>query len=171
MIKIPNTTQKPRFYIAVNRKEAFSSWDTIEEARACLNRFKAEAPDDYKHVMGIIETNEDAIDYRDHIFHAKGIKPIERHTGGMKDGDNVYVATTCNQGIFFYLISFRLWNECESRDRTISEAIEALFPAQEDDIYDEPEVTEHARLFLHLIDLLKFVEKHGLKIVNSREEH
>jgi hypothetical protein len=167
MIKISNETAT-RFYIATNHDEAFSSWATIESARECLERFKTKAPEDYEHIIGIIETPANAPG--GYIFHAKGIKPIERIPTGMKDGYDVYVIINYDQGFHFYLISERLWVESQNTLKNICEVIDKLFPPQEDDIADEPEVTEHVRYFSHLHNLLDFVKEHHMRIVSSNEQ-
>lgn len=61
-MKIPYSTKKPRYYIAISNTKAFSSWDTYEEAIDCIDRFKKEAKidsdilNDLKLILGIIET-------------------------------------------------------------------------------------------------------------------
>ncbi len=169
-MKIPTRTEKPRFYVAIDLEEAYSSWDTIEEARASLERLKANSPNEYADVMGIIETTPDGTDIRDHIFHAKGLKPIDRIPGGMVDGGDAYVITVYDQGFHFYLVSERLWIASKSTLKRFTDIVDSMFPAQEDDIADEPEVLEHVRRFSYLYQLLNFVEKHNMKILGSYEE-
>jgi len=60
-MKIPPNTTKPRFYVAYSDKEAFSSWDTLEDAKACVDRFKngdSYALKDAAKIIGIIETSQ-----------------------------------------------------------------------------------------------------------------
>lgn len=169
-MKIPLRTERPRFYVATGLYDAFSSWNTIEKARACLDRFKTEAPKDYARIMGIIETGPDCTDVRNHIFHAKGLKPLQRIPGGMVDGGDAYVITTHDQGFHFQLVSERAWVDTQNTLKPITDVIDKMFPAQEEDIFDEPEVLEHVRVFHNLKHLLNYVEKHGMKIVNTFEE-
>ena len=169
-MKIPIQTKHPRFYVATGPDEAFSSWNTIKEARACIERLKNNVPEDYKRIIGIYETIPTGTDIRDRIFHAKGIKSIDRIPGGMKDGCNVYVIVHHDQGFHFYLVSERPWVESQNTLKSICDVINSMFPAQEDDIFDEPEVTEHVRLFSYLHHLLAFVESHHMKIVSSNKQ-
>lgn len=169
-MKIPIHTEKPRFYAATNLDEAFSSWDTIEEARASLGRFKSIAPKKYEQIIGIIETTPDGTDIRDHIFHAKSLKPIDRIPGGMVDGGNAYVVTVFDQGFHFHLVSEKLWTESQNTLKRFNDIVDSLFPAQEDDIADEPEVLEHVRRFSRLDQLLRYIEKHNIKILGAYEE-
>lgn len=60
-MKIPHNTKKPRFYVAYSHNEAFSSWDTLEDAKACVDRFKngdSYALKDTAKIIGIIETSQ-----------------------------------------------------------------------------------------------------------------
>jgi hypothetical protein len=169
-MRIPVSTKRPRFYVATGLYEAFSSFGTIRAARACLERFKTEAPGDYQHIRGIIETGPNSTDVRSHIFHAKGLKPIKRIPGGMVDGGNAYIITAYDQGFHFHLVSKRIWVDTQNTLNHISYVIDTLFPAQEDDIADEPEVLEHVRVFHSLKPLLDYVEKHRMQIINTFEE-
>lgn len=63
-MRIPPATIRPRFYVASSMTAAFSSWSTLEEARASYQRFKetAAAPDAYHvnvsafaEIIGIVE--------------------------------------------------------------------------------------------------------------------
>jgi len=56
-MRIPSVTTKPRFYVATSRKEAYSSWDTLEDARACVLRFEEHDPKGAARIIGIIETS------------------------------------------------------------------------------------------------------------------
>lgn len=60
-MKIPHNTKKPRFYVAYSQNEAFSSWDTLEDAKACVDRFKdgdSYVLKDAEKIIGIIETSQ-----------------------------------------------------------------------------------------------------------------
>jgi len=60
-MKIPSNTNKPRFYVAYSDDEAFSSWDTLEDAKACVDRFKdcdCYVLKDAVKIIGIIETSQ-----------------------------------------------------------------------------------------------------------------
>lgn len=56
-MRIPPYTAKPRFYVATSAKEAYSSWDTLEDARASVLRFEEHDPEGAKLIVGIVETN------------------------------------------------------------------------------------------------------------------
>ena len=169
-MRIPVRTERPRFYIATGLYDALSSWGTIEQARKCLTRLKIKAPEYYARTIGIIETGPDCTEIRSHIFHAKGLKPIERIPGGMVDGGIVYIITTYDQGFHFQLVSERIWVDTQNTLKRTTDVIDNLFPAQEDDIADEPEVLEHVRVFFNLGRLLDYVAKHQMKIVSTFEE-
>lgn len=64
-MKIPKTTQKPRFYVATSMDHAYSSWNTVEEAVATWGRLRDEAERDPKHykadfeaVIGIVRVDQ-----------------------------------------------------------------------------------------------------------------
>lgn len=59
-MRIPKHTIKPRFYVATSHKEAFSSWSTLEEASACVLRFKKFDKTLYAEIIGIIKTDTSA---------------------------------------------------------------------------------------------------------------
>ena len=40
-MKIPLSTKKPRFYVASSMHEAYSSWDTLEEALESMSKILA----------------------------------------------------------------------------------------------------------------------------------
>ncbi len=46
---------KPRFYVATSPKEAYSSWDTLEDAWASVLRFEEHDPKGAAEIIGIIE--------------------------------------------------------------------------------------------------------------------
>lgn len=53
-MRIPKTTQKPRFYVALSLTEAYSSWGSLLEAQASIGRF--EETDPYRRkIKGIVE--------------------------------------------------------------------------------------------------------------------
>lgn len=54
-MKIPIYTQKPRFYVAISLDEAFSSWNTLEEAKGSIARFPQGDPD-LRKIGGVVET-------------------------------------------------------------------------------------------------------------------
>lgn len=55
-LNIPKHTVGRRFYVAKNDKEAFSSWDNLEDALECVNRFRYHDPEQYDLICAIIET-------------------------------------------------------------------------------------------------------------------
>lgn len=56
-MRIPLATARPRFYVATTEKHAFSSWDTLEEALACITRFREHDPlGDLEKIQGVIQT-------------------------------------------------------------------------------------------------------------------
>lgn len=65
-MKIPQTTKRPRFYVATSLDHAFSSWGTHEEARASYLRWAALVSDtaaiagprdrDFAQIVGIVVT-------------------------------------------------------------------------------------------------------------------
>jgi hypothetical protein len=60
-MKIPPNTKKPRFYVAYLDSEAFSSWNTLEDAKSCIDRFRSGgsyALADAAKIIGIIETSQ-----------------------------------------------------------------------------------------------------------------
>ena len=60
-MKIPPNTKKPRFYVAHSDNEAFSSWNTLEDAKSCIDRFRngdSYALADAAKIIGIIETSQ-----------------------------------------------------------------------------------------------------------------
>jgi hypothetical protein len=61
-MRIPKHTEKPRFYVAIGDHEAFSSWSSLEEARASVRRLQDFATHesnhyaaDYARITGIVE--------------------------------------------------------------------------------------------------------------------
>jgi hypothetical protein len=163
-MKIPDTTQKPRFYVATSRAEALSSWDTVEEARACIKRLQTHEPDQF--IMGIVTTDSNG-----RGFISKYQKPLTPIPGGMSPGGVAYVVTSYDQGIHFHLVSWVVWDEYMSKiNNTIDSAIDKLFPAQEDDFLDDPEFKKHVVRFGSLWKLLKHIENHQLTISSTHEE-
>jgi hypothetical protein len=60
-MKIPSNTKRPRFYVAYSYNEAFSSWDTLEDAKSCIDRFRngdSYALADAAKIIGVIETSQ-----------------------------------------------------------------------------------------------------------------
>jgi len=60
-MKIPPNTKKPRFYVAHSDSEAFSSWNTLEDTKSCIDRFRSGdsyALADAPKIIGIIETSQ-----------------------------------------------------------------------------------------------------------------
>ena len=53
-MKIPKSTQKPRFYVALSLKEAYSSWGSLLEAQASIARFDEKDPFRSK-IKGVVE--------------------------------------------------------------------------------------------------------------------
>ena len=53
-MRIPKTTQKPRFYVALSLTEAYSSWGSLLEAQASIGRFEEKDPFRSK-IKGIVE--------------------------------------------------------------------------------------------------------------------
>lgn len=53
---IPRTTTKARFYVATSEDHAFSSWDTLEEAVACINRFHESGDPNADQIRGVLQT-------------------------------------------------------------------------------------------------------------------
>lgn len=64
-MKIPDRTKKPRFYVAYSMTHAFSSWDTLVQARACVERMKILGGKDAKKLFLVIQTGQ-----HDHLGHA-----------------------------------------------------------------------------------------------------
>jgi hypothetical protein len=58
-MKIPFRTKRRRYYVASEDGGAFSSWDSFDEAKECIERFKTHNPNDYQKVAGIIRTSDD----------------------------------------------------------------------------------------------------------------
>jgi len=56
-MKIPDQTKSPRFYVALNKDEAYSSWNTYDEAVDCIERFKQYKLDMLQNIAGIIEVS------------------------------------------------------------------------------------------------------------------
>jgi hypothetical protein len=54
-MEIPESTKKPRYYVAVSEKECLSSWGSMEEATNCIERFRG--TEDYKKILGIIRVS------------------------------------------------------------------------------------------------------------------
>jgi len=57
-MKIPDRTKKPRFYVAYSMTHAFSSWDTLAQAHACVRRFKKLGSADADRLFLIIQTGQ-----------------------------------------------------------------------------------------------------------------
>lgn len=55
-MRIPKTTETPRYYVATSDTEAFSSWGTLALALDSLARLRFFAPQDASMVIGVIET-------------------------------------------------------------------------------------------------------------------
>jgi len=61
-MKIPPSTVKPRYYVAISQNEAFSSWTTAQEAIQKINEFEAltlkdlRYKNDYDKIIGVIKT-------------------------------------------------------------------------------------------------------------------
>jgi hypothetical protein len=51
-MRIPLSTKKGRFYVATSMTDAFSSWDTLENALASYGRLP---PDEQTKVIGVID--------------------------------------------------------------------------------------------------------------------
>ena len=57
-MRIPKNTKKDRYCVATSLKAAFSSWNTLEEARACIQRFKVPILHaDLSKIVCIVRTN------------------------------------------------------------------------------------------------------------------
>jgi len=56
-MRIPPTTVKPRYYVAVSERHAFSSWDTLDEALACIERFPEGT--DREQIRGIVRVDSE----------------------------------------------------------------------------------------------------------------
>jgi hypothetical protein len=163
-MRIPETTQNPRFYVASGHNEALSSWDTVEEARACIEQFKAHESDQF--ILGIVTTDSNG-----RGFISKYQKPITPVPGGMTTGGPAYIVTSHDQGIHFQLVSQVIWHKYMSKiNNTINDAIDEIFPAQEGDSSDDPEFKKHVRWFGSLWKLLKHIENDKLIIVSTHEE-
>lgn len=163
-MKIPDTTKNPKFYVASGHNNALSSWDTLDEARACVGRIQTNEPDQF--IMGIVTTDSNG-----RGFISKYQKPITPIPGGMVPGVTAYIVTSHDQGIHFHLISQVVWDKYMLKiNNTIDDAIDKLFPAQEEDISDDPAFKEHVIYFGGLWKLLKHIEKTKLTIANTHEE-
>lgn len=171
-MKVPTFTRRPRFYVGASPREVLSSWNTIEEARDCIERLRDHAPEDYERVIGIYETGPQIGHYggKEYVFHAKRLKPIPRHPGGMRRGSKVYVIVQYDQGFHFRLVSETVWVKFQNTMKGLGAIIDQMFPAQEEDISEEPEVLEHTRWFAHLHHLLEYVEQNQMSIVTSWEQ-
>lgn len=53
-MRIPKTTKKPRWYVAVSLEEAYSSWGSLLEAHASIGRFAEDDPL-RRNIRGIVE--------------------------------------------------------------------------------------------------------------------
>lgn len=53
-MRIPKSTSKPRWYVALSLTEAYSSWDSLLEAHASIGRFEEKDPLRRK-IRGIVE--------------------------------------------------------------------------------------------------------------------
>ena len=54
-MKIPNTNEHLRYYVALDEDEAYSSYSSYEEAKECIEKFKLYNMDYINNVAGIIE--------------------------------------------------------------------------------------------------------------------
>ena len=64
-MQIPNNTVKPKFYVAVSMTEALSSWNTLDEAKRCVDKFFEAATQEPHYflknaqsIIGIVETSK-----------------------------------------------------------------------------------------------------------------
>jgi len=73
-VRIPSTTVKPRFYVATSEKHAFSSWDALDEAIACIGRFKGNP--DRKQIRGVIETGSSGRTWAHRVPHPVPFKDV-----------------------------------------------------------------------------------------------
>lgn len=54
-MRIPYKTVRGRFYVATHHDHAFSSWPSLDEARASYVRLKKHCPDEANKVIGILK--------------------------------------------------------------------------------------------------------------------
>lgn len=80
-MKIPLVTVRPRFYVATSETEAFSSWDSLADAKACIARFGVGTPA-REQVLGVIQTT---IDGREWVHQIKEPPPKVRGPLSTKD--------------------------------------------------------------------------------------
>ena len=57
-MRIPKSSTRTRFYVATSDSHAFSSWPTLEAARACVLAFKGcpHCESDARTIVSIVET-------------------------------------------------------------------------------------------------------------------
>lgn len=55
---IPKILITQKFYVAPRETNAFSSWKTLDEAIACIERFREHAPYEFAKIKGVVKVSK-----------------------------------------------------------------------------------------------------------------
>ena len=57
-IQVPPIRKDPKYYVVKSETQAFSGWDTLEEAHACIGRFVLYNPMGFIQCKGIVVVDD-----------------------------------------------------------------------------------------------------------------
>jgi len=73
---IPKKLITQRFYVAHRETKAFSSWKSLDEALACIERFKEHAPYEFTKIKGIVKVSEHGREWVTDSKLEEALKPL-----------------------------------------------------------------------------------------------
>ena len=73
---IPKILITQRFYVAHRVTKAVSSWKSLDEALACIERFRVHAPYEFTKIKGVIKVSESGREWVSDAKLTEVLKPL-----------------------------------------------------------------------------------------------